>query len=269
MTRSFGRLATMALPLLLVATACGSGDAGTKSATKSAAPSSVTPKASGSVTVFAAASLTESFNDLQGLLTTSDPDLSITYSFAASGTLATQVQQGAPADVVATADTQTMKRLTDANLVEAPVVFARNRLQVLVAPGNPKGVRTLADLARGDLKVVLGDDTVPVGRYAAQALQAAGVTVKPVSKEVDVKAAVAKVTSGEADASIVYTTDVNAAGTRGQGVDIPDAQNVVAEYPIAVVAATKNHAAAAAFVDRVVNGPGRTALRRRGFLPVT
>ncbi len=219
------------------------------------------------MTVFAAASLTEAFTDIGTALGAGDPGLSVTYSFAGSGALVTQVQQGAPADVVATADTASMARLVDAGLVETPTTFARNQLQILVGPGNPLGIASLADLARPDLKVVLGDETVPAGKYAAQALQGAGVTVAPVSYEADVKAAVAKVTLGEADATIVYVTDVVAAGARGRGVAIPDAQNVVAEYPIAVVKATGNHAGAVAFVDAVVRGAGQDALRQRGFLP--
>jgi molybdate transport system substrate-binding protein len=240
---------------LLSTAACGAG--GTRR--------DVATSPSGSVTVFAAASLTEAFEDLQTTLKRQDPGLSITYSFAGSGALATQIQQGAPADVVATADTATMQKLADAGLVDPPVPFAKNKLEILVAPGNSKRVATLSDLARPDLKVVLGDESVPAGKYAAQALQAAGVTVHPVSKEVDVKAAVAKVTSGEADATIVYVTDVEAAGSKGQGVPIPDNQNVVADYPIAAVRATHDPAAAAAFVDAVVHGPGQDALRGRGF----
>ncbi len=267
LSRRLPVVTVMALSLLAAASACGSDiKSPTAAAPTASASSTVAPRATGSVTVFAAASLTESFNDLQSSLKGTDPGLAVTYSYGGSGALVAQVQQGAPADVVATADTDTMKRLSDAGLVEAPVTFAKNRLEILVAPGNPKGVKSLSDLSRSDLKVVLGEDTVPVGRYGAQALAAAGVTVKPVSKEVDVKAAVAKVTSGEADASIVYVTDVKAAGSRGQGVDIPDAQNVIAQYPIAVVTATKNRAAAAAFVDSVVKGAGQGALRQRGFL---
>jgi len=266
MPRRFRVVAVLALSLLATSSACGRDTKAPTAAPPTSVGATVAPKATGWVSVFAAASLTESFNDLQTSLKTSDPGLNITYSYGASGMLVAQVTQGAPADVIATADTATMKKLTDASLVEAPVTFAKNRLEILVAPGNPKGVKALPDLARGDLKVVLGDDTVPVGKYGAQALAAAGVTVKPVSKELDVKAAVAKVTSGEADASIVYVTDVDAAGSKGQGVDIPDTQNVIAEYPIAVVRSTKNHAAAAAFVDSVVKGAGHTALRRRGFL---
>ena len=252
----------------LAATACSSDSkpAATTAASATTASASATT-ASGSVTVFAAASLTESFNDELGTLKTEQPGLSITYNLAGSGALVTQIQQGAPADVIATADTASMKKLSDAGLVETPTTFAKNKLQILVAPGNPKQIKNLSDLARDDIKFVTEDDSVPAGKYAAQALASADVTVNPVSKEVDVKAAVAKVTSGEADATIVYVTDVTAAGSKGAGVVIPDAQNVVAAYPIAVVKATKNHAAAAAFVTAIVSGSGQRALQTRGFLP--
>jgi molybdate transport system substrate-binding protein len=251
-------VAAALLTVAVGATACACG-----STVGSAAP---TPSAAaGSVTVFAAASLTESFEDLQTTLRTAAPRLSVTYSFAGSGALAAQIQQGAPADVVATADTASMQRLVDAGLVEAPATFARNTLEMLVAPGNPKGVRSLSDLGRADVKVILEDDTVPAGKYAARALATAGVTVHPVSRELDVKAAVAKVAGGEADATIVYVSDVAAAGTKAQGVAIPDALNVTAEYPVAVVKSTGDHAAAAAFVDAVRGAAGQDALRRHGF----
>ena len=223
--------------------------------------------ASGDLTVFAAASLTESFSDAEPVLEAANPGLDVTFSFAGSGALVTQVQQGAPADVVATADLASMQKLVDAGLVEVPTTFAGNSLQILVAPGNPHAVAGLADLAKADLKVVLPDETVPAGKYAAQSLAKAGVSVSPVSKELDVKAAVAKVTSGEADATIVYVTDVTAAGSKGEGVVIPDDVNVVAEYPIAIVKATDGHAAAEAFVASVVSGEGQRALQARGFRP--
>jgi molybdate transport system substrate-binding protein len=224
-------------------------------------------KATGDVTVFAAASLTEAFTDAQAGLEAHHPGLHITYSFAGSGTLVTQIEQGAPADVIATADRSSMQALLDAGLVEAPRTFARNELQILVAPRNPHHITSLADLAHADLKVVLADGTVPAGRYAAQALRAAGVTVRPVSEEVSVKAAVAKVTSGEADATIAYVTDVAAAGARGEGVTIPADENVVAEYPIAVVKATRHRGAAEAFVASAVSGDVSEALDQRGFQP--
>jgi molybdate transport system substrate-binding protein len=230
------------------------------------APCSSNAKTTGSVTTFAAASLTEAFADLTSALKASDPGLTLTFSFAGSGLLVTQIIQGAPADVIATADTASMKRLTDAGLVDPPATFARNKLEILVRSGNPKGIHALSDLARSDITLVVEDDAVPAGKYAAQALRSAGVTTHPVSKEPDVKSAVAKVTSGEADATVVYVTDVAAAGAKAQGVPIPDVQNVVAEYVIAIVKATKQHAAAAALVQAVMHGPGPRVLRKRGFL---
>lgn len=253
---------------LLLASACGSSsDSARRSATGAPTSSPTVGRASGQLTVFAAASLTEAFHDGQVVLMRSDPKLQLTYSFAGSGALVTQIQQGAPADVVATADVDSMRKLVDVGLVETPVVFARNELEILVAPGNPKQVMSLADLARADLKVVLADESVPAGKYAAQSLSKAAVTVHPVSKEVDVKAAVAKVTGGEADATIVYVTDVRAAGARGTGVQIPAAQNVVADYPVAIVKSTKNRPAADVFIDAVLHGSLHTALSGHGFLP--
>jgi len=216
--------------------------------------------------VFAAASLTEAFGAAGTALHAAQPRVEVTFDFAASGTLVAQIEQGAPADVVATADMTTMQKLVDAGLVDGPRVFARNRLEIIVAPGNPKGVRGLADLAREDITVVLADGSVPAGAYAAQALSRADITVTPKSLEADVKAAVARVTGGDADAAIVYATDVHAAGGRATGVEIPDGQNVVAEYPIAIVKATTHRAAAQSFIDSVVSGSGRNALEQYGFL---
>jgi molybdate transport system substrate-binding protein len=256
--------AVLVCALLLVAAACSSDS--TTSAGAASSASLAAPQVSGSIKVSAAASLTEAFNDLQTTLKTEQPGLTITYNFGGSGTLVTQIKQGAPADVIATADTDTMKQLTDANLVDAPVTFANNKLEMLVQPGNPKQIKGLSDLSRTDIKYVTEDDTVPAGKYSKQALAKAGVTANPVSKETDVKSAVAKVTSGEADVTIVYQTDATAAGSKGQGVEIPDAQNVIAVYPIAVVKATQNKPAAQAFVDVVAHGSGQDALQKRGFL---
>jgi molybdate transport system substrate-binding protein len=261
--------AVLVCALLLVAAACSSDSKTSVGAASSAPSSSAAPQVSGSIKVSAAASLTEAFNDLQTTLKAQQPGLTITYNFGGSGMLVTQIKQGAPADVIATADTDTMKQLTDANLVEAPVTFANNKLEMLVQPGNPKHIKGLSDLSRTDIKYVTEDDTVPAGKYSKQALAKAGVTANPVSKETDVKSAVAKVTSGEADVTIVYQTDVTAAGSKGEGVQIPDAQNVIAVYPIAVVKATQNKAAAQAFVDAVVHGRGQDALHKSGFLAPT
>ena len=186
-----------------------------------------------------------------------------TFSFAGSQQLVAQVTAGAPADVVATADPESMARLVTTGLVAPPTDFAQNSLRIAVGPGHPKAVKGLADLARGNLKVVLADPSVPAGRYARQALDKAGATVKPVSLELDVKAVLRKVFSGEADAGVVYASDVSGAGVTG--IDIPPEHNVVATYPVAVVRTSRNRAAAQAFVDQLLDGAGRDALLAHGF----
>lgn len=206
------------------------------------------------VTVLAAASLTEAFGDLGTAATT--------YSFAGSQQLVAQVEAGAPADVVATADADAMGRLVAAGLVDQPRDFARNRLAIAVEAGNPRRITGLADLGDESLKVVLADPSVPAGRYARDVLDRAGVRVRPVSLEPDVKTVARKVAAGEADAAIVYATDVVPTAR----VDIPDAANVVVTYPVAVVRATRRRAGARAFVDRLLGPAGRQALGGRGFL---
>ena len=219
------------------------------------------------VTAFAAASLTDAFNQLKDRLPRSHPPLQLTYSFAGSQALVQQVIQGAPADVIATADQKTMQKLVDRRLVRQPRVFARNTLEIVVAPGNPKGIHGLADLSRRDVTVVLEDPSVPAGGYSQQVLTSAHVSVKPRSLELDVRSTLAKVTSGEADAAIVYATDVRAAGAKAQGVAIPAAQNVVASYPIAIVKASTHAKAAAEFIDEVLSAAGQRVLTGDGFLP--
>lgn len=210
------------------------------------------------ITVFAAASLSAPFEALADEL---DDGAAPTFSFAGSSALVRQIEQGAPADVVATADERSMQALVSAGLVEEPRVFARNRLAIAVEPGNPQRIEELADLARPDLVVVLCEPTVPAGAYAREALAKAGVTVRPRSLELDVKAALAKVTAGEADAAIVYASDTE------DRVEIPGEHNVVAAYPIAVVAGSPRTESARRFVDAVLGRPGREALAGAGFLP--
>ncbi len=252
MLRSRIRLAAVLSAVALLAAGCGGG--------AGAGPGSPVE-----IKVFAAASLTEAFNKLGVEFATAHPDVKVTYNFAGSQALATQIRQGAPADVFASADTTNMNKIVD--LVGAPKAFAGNLLQIVVAPGNPKGVKGLADLARGDLKVVLEVPAVPAGRYARQALDARRVTVRPVSLEDNVKAAVNKVALGEADAGIVYVTDVTAAKGKVDGVAIPAAQNVPATYPIATVKASAHQRQAQAFMDFVLAAQGQQALSGFGFLP--
>ncbi|MCU1375670.1 MAG: molybdenum transporter, periplasmic molybdate-binding protein [Actinomycetia bacterium] len=208
-------------------------------------------------TVLAAASLTEAFNDIGGA----------TFTFAGSSALVSQIEAGAPADVFASADEKNMQQLVDAGLVEAPEVFAHNTLEIVTKPGNPKHIEGLADLADPDLAVVLADPSVPVGAYSQQVLTKAGVTVEPRSLELDVKAALTRVTIGDADAAIVYASDAQAAGAKATGVEIPTGQNVTATYPIAVVKASRHRAAARAFVRAVLSTRGQAALKAHGFLP--
>ena len=256
------RIRRIAVAAALLVAVCGCGAAGSPAR----APAR-TPGLSGHLLVLAAASLTEAFGDAEGVLEREHPGFSATYSFAGSQQLVTNVRDGAPADVIATANLQTMDELTAAGLVGTPQVFARNMLEIAVAPGNPKHITGLRDLARSDLSVVLADPSVPAGSFAAEALARAGVHVAPRSLELDVKSVLRKVADGDADAGIVYATDVTAAGASVQGVAIPAAQNVVAVYPIAVVRASAHPQAAAALVAEAVSGVLQRALRQRGFLP--
>jgi molybdate transport system substrate-binding protein len=219
----------------------------------------------GSITVLAAASLQEPFTEIGRRFEDHHPGASVRFSFDASSTLARQVQAGAPADVLAGADEASMAPVAAAGLVSTPAVFARNRLAILVARGNPHRVRSLADLDRSGLVVVICAPDVPCGRLAGGVLDRVEVDVAPRSLEPNVKGVVAKVTLGEADAGIVYVTDVRAAGNRAEGVEIPEDQNVVTGYPVAMVRSAPNPVAAARFVDLVRSDEGRRVLAGAGF----
>jgi molybdate transport system substrate-binding protein len=222
-----------------------------------------TPK---DLNVFAAASLTAAFTDLGNSFEKSHPRVRVRPVFAGSSTLVQQIQQGAPADVFASADTANMQKLSDAGLTETPSVFARNKLEIVVQKGNPKRIAGLADLARPDLIVVLAAPGVPAGTYAAQALAKAAIKVTPKSQEQDVKSVISKVSLGEADAGIVYVTDVSAAGSSVEGVEIPDAENVIAIYPMAVLKQAPDAADGRAFDRFVLSADGQRVLARYGFL---
>jgi molybdate transport system substrate-binding protein len=222
--------------------------------------------AGGEVTVFAAASLTDAFTEIGEAFELGHPDASVTFNFAASSDLVTQIDQGAPADVFASADEANMTKLTDAgNNGAERQVFATNRLEIIVQPGNPHGIAEVADLADPDLVVVTCAPEVPIGAYSAEVFSKAGVEVTPDSLEENVRAVVTKVTLGEADAGIVYRTDVLAAGDEAEGVEIPDELNVTATYPIAVTSEASNPDGAAAFVEFVLASEGQDVLARYGF----
>jgi molybdate transport system substrate-binding protein len=216
------------------------------------------------IKVFAAASLTAAFNELGPQFSAANGGTRVTFNFAGSQALATQIQQGAPADVFASADLNNMDKVKD--LVGTPQNFASNLLAIVVEKGNPRGIKTLDDLASSDVKVVLAAEEVPAGRYAKQILDQAGVKVTPVSQEDNVKAVATKVSLGEADAGIVYVTDVTAGGDKVEGVDIPKEQNVTATYPIATVKASKAQDKAQAFMALVLSDQGQQVLAKYGFL---
>jgi len=243
------RFAVAALALLA---ACG------QPSTPSAGPART------ALTVFAAASLQPAFDKI-GAKLLSTQNIATTFSYAGTQTLTTQLTQGAPADVFASADVAHMTTIQSAGLLHSQsVLFAHNRLEIAVAKGNPKGIHTLADLARSGLVVVLADPSVPAGKYAAQALAKAGVTVHPASLEQQVTGVLSKVTLGEADAGIVYVSDIVTSG-QVDGVVIPDNQNVIADYPIAVLKSAQNQTGAVAFVDLVLSTEGQSILTAAGF----
>ena len=218
------------------------------------------------VVVFAAASLTGAFTELGDAFTELNPEASVTFNFAASSELVAQIIEGAPADVYASADLDNMARLTDAAAdVGQPLVFANNLSEIIVAHGNPLGIGGVDDLANDDLILVTCSPEVPCGTYATQIFENAGISVTPDSFEQNVKAVVTKVTLGEADAGIVYATDVTAAGDDADGVEIPAELNVVAEYPIVVTAEAPNPDGARSFVGFVSSDAGQEILSGYGF----
>ncbi|MGQ0678377.1 MAG: molybdate ABC transporter substrate-binding protein [Actinomycetota bacterium] len=222
-------------------------------------------KLSGSATVFAGASLSESFNQLKQEFETQHPEVEIAMNFGSSSGLAAQIAEQGGADVFASADEPNMAKVTSAGLAGPPVIFAGNKLMIITAAGNPLGIRSLADLANPGIKVVLAAPQVPVGRYGREALAKAGVTVNPVSEALDVKGVVGPVTLGEADAGIVYTSDVRAVGAQATGVEIPPELNVDAIYPIAIIKDTPNAEVAQGFIDLVRSARGIEVLTAHGF----
>jgi molybdate transport system substrate-binding protein len=256
-SRTHGRAALLAVSLQLTAAL--------PALRTSAAETATTP--SRPVNVFAAASLTESFKAIGAAFQQAHPGGAPQFNFAGSSTLVRQIREGAPADVFASADEANMQKLADAGeLVGPPCIFATNRLAIAVTPGNPRDIGALSDLAAADLTLALAAPAVPVGKYAAEAFAEAGLTMPAASQEPDVRGVLNKVALGEADAGIVYVTDVRAAGARVDVVAIPDQDNVVARYPIAVVKHATDAARAAAFVDFVCSDAGRRTLAQYGFL---
>lgn len=240
---------TLAAAALVLAAACGgTGAAGSGER----------------LTVFAAASLTEPFTELAEEFERQHPGLDVVTSFDSSGTIATQVIDGAPADVVATADPVTMRRMAEAGaLAGEPVTFAHNRMVLVVPAGDPAGIDALGDLDGADYVVCAA--SAPCGVLAEQVLERGGVTTPPRSREVDVKAVLTKVELDEADAGMVYASDAVAAGDRVEVVDVPEVEGATTSYPVAVAADSAAPGTAQEFVDLVLSGEGQRVLVEAGF----
>jgi molybdate transport system substrate-binding protein len=246
------------LALVLVLTACAREASPTVSEAGPGGPRT-------ELVVFAAASLTEALGELADVFE-ERTGVPVLLNLAGSQTLATQLLEGAPADVFVAADTAQMHVVATAGLVaESAVTVATNMLAIAVEPGNPLGVTGLADLARPELVVVLPSEAVPAGRYAREALARADVEVRPASLEQNVRAALARVAQGEADASVVYESDIVAADDTVEGIPIPVEQNVTAVYPMAVLAGAALPEIAASFAEFLISEDAQAVLRAHGF----
>lgn len=220
------------------------------------------------LTVYAAASLQDSFTEIGGEFEAANPGVTVRFSFDGSANLVAQLHQGAPADVFASADVKNMIRATTDDLVEGePVDFATNVLQIVVPADNPAAIESIDDLDDPTLKVVLCAPAVPCGNAALEVEKTAGVDITPVSEEQSVTDVLNKVRTGEADAGLVYVTDVLAAGTAVTGIDLPEAEQTINTYPIAALSGSARPDLAAAFVALVSGPTGQSVLRANGFGP--
>lgn len=252
---------------LLALSACSSSDDSSSAESDSSASASASDQLSGTVTVFAAASLKESFETLGKQFEQEHPGTKVTFSFGGSDSLAASITGGAPADVFAAASPKTMQIVTDAGDASGtPATFVRNQLEIATLPGNPDDIATLKDLTKSDLKVVLCDKEVPCGAAAQKALEASDLELTPVSYEQDVKSALTKVELKEADAAVVYKTDVHAAGDKVEGVEFPESADAINDYPIALLKDAPNAEAAKAFIALVQSAEGQKVLTAAGFL---
>ena len=254
-------LAALLAVLPLAACSGSSGGDGTSASTSSASSGD---GLSGSIVVLAASSLTESFTTLGKTFESEHPGSKVTFSFAASSELVSQIEGGAPADVFASASPATMQQVAGAVAGDAPV-FVRNSLEIAVPPGNPAKVTGLEDFADKSLTIALCAPEVPCGVAATKVFEIAKITPAPDTLEADVKATLAKVTLGEVDAALVYKTDVQAAGDKVKGVEIPENQNASTSYPIATLTHSKHQKEASELVDLVLSDDGAEVLEEAGF----
>ncbi len=257
------RFTVIAAGLAAVALAgCSSSSSGGAASTASPASSSAS---TASITVFAAASLTGTFTQLGKQFEAANPGDKVTFSFGPSSGLATQITNGAPADVFASAAPANMEQVVTAGDASNPQDFAKNIMEVAVPPSNPANVKSVNNLAKKSVKVALCQPQVPCGVVAAEVFKNAGITVKPVTLEADVKSVLAQVELNEVDAGMVYVTDVQAAGTKVKGVKIPADDNASTLYPIATISKSSHQSVAQAFVAYVLSPAGQQVLAAAGF----
>ena len=260
------RAAAGGLAAVLIA-ACGSSGNSNSSSASGQAGSSGSSSVKGTVLVFAATSLTDAFDKIGAMFKKAHPGVTMKFNYDGSSTLATQIQQGAPADVFASANTANMDIVTKDQLAAGqPQIFAHNKLEIMVGKGNPKDITGVDELADKSIKVVTCAPEVPCGAYSEDIFKKADITVHPVSEETNVGGVVTKVSLGEADAGVVYHTDVLAGGKTVQGVVIPPKQNVIADYPIVTLKDAPNSSASAAFIKYVMGAQGQQVLKSFGFI---
>lgn len=262
------RRSTLLVAAAVLVTGCSSSSSGSGSSASggtSAAGTTSSSGVTGTITVLAAASLTESFTELGKSFGKANPGATVTFSFGASSALAEQLTQGAPADVFASAAAKNMTTVTDAKIADTPSTFAKNVMQIVVPIANPANVTALPDLAKPEVKVVLCQTEVPCGATAQKVFANAGITVTPVSLEADVKSTLTKVELNEADAAVVYVTDAKAAADKVKAIEIPADVNASTEYPIATVTKASNAAGAKAFMAYVLSAEGQKVLTAAGF----
>jgi molybdate transport system substrate-binding protein len=257
--RSASRLLLAAVLTLALISGCNSSNSSSSTGSSTAAPA-------GKIIVFAAASLKRPFTEIGDMFKTDNPGSSVEFSFAGSSDLVTQLTQGAPADMFASADTKNMDKAAQAGLLAGnPVNFASNTLTIAVAPGNPRNIITFADLANPDLNVVVCAPQVPCGSATQAVEKTTAVKLAPVSEESSVTDVLNKVTTGQADAGLVYVTDAMGAGNKITAVALPEASGAVNTYPIAVLKGSKNPDLARKFVDLVTRDYGQKILSTAGF----
>jgi len=236
------------------------------SSKKSGSASSTGHGVTGTIQVFAAASLTEVFTDLGTQFEKDHPGTKVVFQFAASSALATNINQGDKADVFASASPSNMQGVVDAGNASNPQTFAKNEMEIAVPPDNPRHVGSLDDLAKSDVKVAVCQPQVPCGKTAHQVFDNAKITVKPTTEQPDVKSTLLQVENGAVDAGVVYVTDVKSAGDKVKPVEIPADVNANTAYPMAVIKSSGNKPTAQAWVDFVLSGTGESALSAAGFL---